>query len=167
MPTFTYIQKTTLSGIATSITLNNIPQTYDDLCLIGNLRSSNTENTVTISFNGNSQSSGITYRALYGSSGGGGGLGSTGWFLIGTSISASPANTFAPMKIYLPNYTNTSQNKSGIGWGGNGSVSTSRFASAGTILWSSTNAITSITIFQPTQNFEANSFLSLYGISRA
>lgn len=158
------------AGGASSILLNNIPSTYDDLVVKASLRSTGTESSGyadgIITFNGST--TGYSERMVYGigSTASSAAQSSTGikWF-FGTS-SVATASTFGNAEAYVPNYR-TSNNKSvSID-----SVAENNSASANIValtagLWSNSAAITSITITPGSGLWAQHSTAVLYGISR-
>ena len=156
------------SGGAASVTLpatGTIPQTYTDLKIIYSARStSSTSNVIDISFNGNTSS--FTNKYLLGSGSSPSSGSNFSRFSGLQNSSVDTANTFANGEIYIPNYTNTSINKSYSSDGVqeiNSSTGNNLALIAG--LWSNTAAITTITINGYDGNFVEGSTFYLYGIS--
>lgn len=164
--TYQLIEAKTLTTTTTSITFTSIPQTYTDLKIVYSVRSDNTNpsNTIDISFNGNT--TGFTNRYLIGT-GSSTASGSNFGRYAGSQNSANEtASTFSNGDIYIPNYTNTSINKSYSSDGvyENNATGAGQGLVAG--LWSNTAAITSIGLVGYAGNFVTNSTFYLYGIKK-
>lgn len=174
--TFILIDSLTVgSGGASSITLKqigNIPNTYTDLKLF--VSSRNTTNNQVIRFSFNGDTSNRSTLILYGEASTGGGTpgsvtSSNGDTRVGvTSPSVATANTFSFTEIYIPNYANTSVQKSFISNSGsesNTSDNMYNYLSEG--LWESTSAITSITLTPISGDFAQYTTIYLYGIKNS
>ena len=101
------------SGGISSVSFNNIPQTYTDLKILGSartVRSGASSDYLLIIFNGSS-ASGYEYRTLQGngsaasSNNGGSGLSGTAIGFDRFPSSTATANTFGNFEMYIPNYT--------------------------------------------------------------
>lgn len=167
--TLTLIQKITIGveGVS-SITFSNIPQTYTDLemhCSVRLTGNHNADSTaLLISFNGSTanfvarrfdawtagMSSDTPSRSI-GSVGGGTGV---------------TANTFTSHKLYIPNYSGSSQKSFSVDYA---SENNSSNYDLGIIsgLWGNTSAISSISINQSGSNFAQYSTFYLYGIANS
>jgi hypothetical protein len=173
------IAQTTLSTSAASVTISDIPGTYDDLYCVMSTRAQNsgtTDDVVTIYFN--NSTSGYTARRLYGLGSGSPGSdtlsnnnGGTAGSRIpvgGTSGNNATANTFGNGYIYIPNYAgSTNKSVSGDGVGEHNATGATASIHAG--LWSNTAAITSITFtlyYSFVAGFASGSSFFLYGIKR-
>jgi hypothetical protein len=168
--TFKKIQTVTVgSGGASSIDFTSIPQTYTDLKIVvsaKNNRAADTQDHLLIGFNGGTTS--ITNRQLIGIST----TPSSSTSVprsVGTSNSTdSTASVFSNTEIYIPNYT-SANNKSYSADSVTEINSTSdNFLSFTAGLWSSTAAITSISL---TSNIGTAlvqyTTATLYGVSNA
>lgn len=159
---------------ATTITLNNIPQTFTDLVLKCSLRTTlnngfTNYNWVGMRVNNNSS---LTYvvRALYGSNNSTGSLSRSdtqlGQHDVDISASAT-SNTFSNSDYYFSDYT-SSTSKSGWNEGSAGANSSSW---AGIIISSLeiplTTGITSISVYDLDANLTQYSSASLYGIKKS
>jgi hypothetical protein len=158
------IALTELSTAASTITFSSIPQGYTDLKVVVSARTTRTSNSqdwVKISFNG--VTTNLSERTLYGD---GSTTGSYTDTLVygGTTSDAATANTFGSTEFYIPNYAgNTNKSISVDGVSENNATLVTTTLTAG--LWSSTAAITSITLAPYTgPNFVANTTATLYGI---
>ena len=159
------------SGGTSSIDFSSIPSTYTDVLVLFSLRQDTDDRNIKITFN-NSSSSIYSERVLTGSGGvvSSSNNSSQTRFAVGAGASPSPAtaNTFGNGMLYVPNYTNTSNNKSM-------SVSTASENNSDTNvgqvfysgLWSSTSAINQITISPWASKFVQYSTATLYGIKNS
>ena len=151
------LERIELNATAASITFNNIPQSgYTDLKIVISALGNATEGMY-IQFNGSTAN--FTGRYLIGD----GTNPSSGVLAryVGSIMSqtTTPNNT----EIYIPNYTSSS-NKSFSIDNVQENNATLGYANIIAGLWSSTAAITSVTI-EAANSFKANSTFSLYGLS--
>jgi hypothetical protein len=131
------------AGSAT-ITFSNIPQGYTDLILKVSARSNKSGSTdyMLVTFNGSS--SNISSRTLWGSGSSTGSYSSTSILPVFNGNTAT-SNTFGNMEIYIPNYTSSNYKSVSIDTvDENNATGASTGFDAG--LWSSTSAITSISL---------------------
>ena len=163
--TYKLIEAKTLTTTTASITFSSIPGTYTDLSLFISARNSDSGTTgswAAFEFNGSIAPTG-RYLFGYGSGSSSGtvhkaplenGAGSTG-------------NTFSNSWLYIPNYANTSYNKSYSvdGVTENNAAEAYQVLIAGLI--STTSAITSIKITPGAGSYVANSTFYLYGIKNS
>lgn len=173
MATYFLISSQTVSSAVTSVTFSNIPQIYTDLQLLISGRSDHGAHYGggTLRFNGDTGNN-YSFKRLYGDT-------TTTGSTQGSSVSAitewdvngapTTSNTFGNAQIYIPNYTSSNLKACSIEYsvennttnGINGGLSG---------LWSSTSAITSITLYPFTYSafyFQPYSTFYLYGISNA
>jgi len=170
LPTYTLIQSATLTTSAATITLGSggtIPQTYADLKLVASVRetSAQIDPTAYISFNGSSTN--FSYKWLYGAgSGGYGSAGGSSNQLWDDNGSSATSNTFGFAVFYIPNYTNSNYKSFSFETiqENNGNYG-SQILGAG--LWSTSSAITSITLSPASGNFVTYSNFYLYGIKNS
>lgn len=168
------IQTITTSG-STSITFTSIPQTYKDLqlrilCKTTTAGSADTENLF-IQFNGVTTGTAYSYynvRASGAGTVGASSIANTNTIQIGYGVNSGTTTTgyFAPNIINIGDYASTVKNKSVTGMGGveiNISGSSSLVYALQTGSWSSTAAITSITL-SSASNFASGVQFALYGI---
>lgn len=166
--TYSLIASSTVgSGGAASIDFNSIPQTYTDLIVMCSLRTSKSDalDTGLVKINGVSTNlsnisliaaDSTTISADY----------TTSRMINGVDASTATTSTFSTHSIYFPNYTSATY-KSFSAEGAtenNGAGYTERGIM--TNLWSSTAAITSLTIYSST-NFVQYSSAYLYGIKKS
>lgn len=174
--TFELIASNTLASAAPSITFSSIPSTFTDLCLKVSTRTTNNNggrDYFWIQFNGDTAGNYTnTWLAGY-DSGSTLSIRYTGSSFGGTFAQpdvAATANTFGNAEIYIPNYTNSSIQKSYSGDAvaeNNSSSSWMNDLVAGLWTKSPTAAVTSITVGTQTANFAANSTFYLYGVKNA
>ena len=162
--TMTLVSTVTVgAGGATSIAFTGIPQTGTDLLIRISSRNSGGVNAALISFN--SSTTGFSARRLFGS-------GSTvssntytdnrGFY---TSFSTDTAGTFGNCEIYIPNYSgSTNKSYSSDSVSENNAAAAYQALIAG--LWSNTAAITSISLYPTSGNFDQYSTASLYTITK-
>jgi hypothetical protein len=159
------------SGGATSITFNNIPQTFTDLKLEVSARGSQSGGGVadiSILFN-NDSSSVYSYTGMSGTNNG------TDSFRISSTYiqfaffgsgNDATANTFGSTSVYIPNYTSSSF-KSGTGdTVTENNSSTAYWMRLMAYLYRSTSPITSIKLTPTGTSFLQNSTFTLYGIKK-
>jgi hypothetical protein len=166
--TYTLIASSTVgSGGAATITFSSIASTYTDLLLVSSLRSNGsfTNQDLVLTFNGSSAN--LSQIFLIGTGSVLIGSGSTDFFGGTVNGATSTADTFSNNSVYIPNYTNTTANKSGSidGVRENNATNTSTYLGAG--LRSNTAAITSITLGLSSDNFVQYSTAYLYGIVKS
>jgi hypothetical protein len=151
-------------GVAT-ITFSAIPATYTDLLLKISARNAGASLTgMYISFNGSS--SGFSNKLVEGNGSAAASASLAQYIGVENSGSAT-ANTFSNGEVYIPNYAG-STNKSFSTDNVSENNSTLAYASLNAGLWSSTAAITSISLnIAVGQNFAQYSTATLYGISNS
>lgn len=163
--TYTLIEAKTLSTTTASIEFTSIPNTYTDLCLFISARTNDGGATGTFSTfqfngsvnptglyifgNGSSVSSGTAHKAPLDNGGG------------------STSNTFSNSSIYIPNYANTSYNKS---YSVDGVVETNGSEAYQVLiagLASTTSAINAIKVTPGSGSYVQYSTFYLYGIKNS
>jgi hypothetical protein len=166
--TYTLLQKITVGASGpTSITFNNIPQTYTDLVIRCSARDtySGYYDIFVVSFNGSS--SNFSFRDNYAIvpattvSSETGAANSTGWFPGANAY----ANTFGVAEFFIPNYTSSKYKAYNYQTYVGGST-TGTIIGFGSANWRTTSAITSVTL--ATYNsvaFSQYSTFYLYGVS--
>ena len=156
------------SGGVASIDFINIPQTYTDLLVKLSARTtgslSNSE-SIYMRFNGVTSSS-YSYRFLQGSgSAASSGNSSTTFLYVGEgNQSPSTASAFSNGEIVIPNYANSSNNKSVSVDNVQEDNQTLAYVTLIAGLFSNTSAITSIKLYPTISNFAQYSTAHLYGI---
>lgn len=167
--TFTKIASVTVgSGGTSSIDFTSIPATYTDLKILHSLRSANSQWAGDISITLNSSTSNFTMRRLFSDNTNYSDTGGGNYNWVGQNPGASPtASTFGNGEIYIPNYAGS--NYKPISGDSvtetNGSTYAYRFL--GTVLWSNTAAITSISLTSNGGNWIQYSIAVLYGIKNS
>jgi hypothetical protein len=167
--TYTLIASSTAgSGGVSNITFSSIPQTFTDLKLVLSIRGSRAlvYNVMKIKFNGVDTNQ--TSKVIEGNGAAAASFSDTFISVIMSGASAT-ANTFGSGEVYIPNYTSSNYK----------SVLTDSVAETNAVtqyidivagLWSSTAAITSITIdpnVPPTNTILEHSTAYLYGIKKS
>jgi len=153
------------SGGASSINFTSIPQTYTDLKLVASIRTTRTGSTqdaVALSIN-----SGSTSEILLQTDGSSASSNTQGGYFGYVDTSSNTANTFGNLEIYFPNYTNTTTYKSFSVDGVEENNATQSYIMLTSGLYSSTSAITSITINGSGGNYVQYSTAYLYGIKNS
>jgi len=171
------IAKQTLTGTASSISFTSIPATYTDLYVVfsgrtaysGGTNGGITDAVVRVN---NDSGGNYSYRVLYGQTSSAGSFSgsSTTSLHFGNMPSAnSTASTFCSNEIYIPNYANTSTNKSLSLTSVRENNSTFGDVRAIAGLWSSTAAIDRVDIIAdyPGGSLVSGSSAFIYGITKA
>jgi len=177
MAAFTVIDHEELTGAAATWTSATIPASYDHLYLVisarGALAGSNYTEYVDVQFNGDTGTN-YSSTALYTDDTTPGSLRTSGVDgmdrLIWINADGSLADTFGNATIWVPNYANTANFKQALGQSVAPNNSTANYewwVSAGAGLWSSTAAITSITIDPQNGDLMQYSTFTLYGVTGA
>lgn len=161
--TYTLIASSTVgSGGASSIDFTSIPATYTDLVVQLSMRVSDTGPVDTnIKFNNTDTNKTILYLRGTGS---GTGTGTYSYTIGATNGSGQTANTFTSSQIYIPNYANTSYNKSFSIETVEENNATTAYATLIAGLWASTAAINQLTFVA---NFVQYTTAYLYGIKNS
>ena len=163
------------SAGASSITFTSIPQSYTDLKIVVSARNNESDAAGGLFYVGlNGVSTNLSSRVLYGYGSGVGSLSSTAASAIFGYItsSGSTASTFGNAEIYIPNYT-SSNNKSISVDAVNENNATDGRQDIVAGLWSSSSAITSITLYSSRLSdgaasglFVQHSTFYLYGVAK-
>ena len=158
----TLIQHTELASAQAEITFSSIPATFTDLLVVFSTRSTFRQDT-SVKFNGSTANFSDRYLIGTGSSVFSGT--SPANFLGVLNGSGQTANTFASGQLYIPNYrTSAFKSWSVDSVGENNATEAYQNIIAG--LWSVTDAITSVTIYQTNgDNLGQYSSATLYGIT--
>jgi hypothetical protein len=169
MATYQLIASNTVgSGGTASVTFSSIPSTYTDLIVKTSCRSSAAVTSDFVRFYFNGSDANGTLRELFGTGSSTGSFPDSQQRINYISGNNATANTFGSGEVYIPNYTLSNFKSSGAD-----SVSennaTSAVASITANLWSSTAAITSITLVPGTAlaNFMQYTTFYLYGIKNS
>lgn len=167
--TYELITSQTLSSSVSTVTFSSIPNTFTDLKLVISAR---TDKAVPYSepiqgyFNGSNAN--LTYRRLYYSSGSvGSDSGTTGFFGIADSAQQT-ASTFGNSEAYIPNYASSNYKSFSTDSVSESNAANDYQSQLTASLWSSTAAITSITLYGTySGNFVSGSTFYLYGIKNS
>jgi hypothetical protein len=161
--TYTPIATNTLGSATNSVTFSTIPATYTDLVFIGSIKGDASNGTIQVRFNGDTGNN-YSYTRLYGT---GSAAASDRSSNISSMQLEDPGTAFNSQFIVargqIQNYSNSTTYKTMLGRGDevtNVTMATSN-------LWRNTAAVTSVTIFTPSNNFAIGSTFTLYGISAA
>lgn len=159
--TMTLVSTITLSGSASNITFSSIPQTATDLYILLSGRSTNSDSSMSIRFNG--LTTNLTLSRLTGYGLGGVDAGSSTAQVGNIVDNAYTANTFGSAELYVCNYAQsvTKTFHCDSITENNGNIAVQNFYHG---LWNSTAAVTSIGLFG---NFAQHSTASLYTITKA
>jgi hypothetical protein len=165
MLTYTKIATVTVgSGGSATINFSSIPQTFMDLKLVWSARSARVANTddMVIGFNG--VNTNLTGRYLWGT-GSAAQSGTDTQVLVGEYPTAnSTASTFSNCEVTIPNYTSANYKSFGAETVGENNA-TLAYATIAAGLWSSTAAITQVTLKTGSaSNLTEFSTATLYGI---
>ena len=175
MAAFTVIDHEELTGAAATWTSATIPSSYDHLYLTISARSSsggsNDYDYVDVQFNGDTgtnYSSTILWAENLGSARETGANGLDRLILM--NADASLADTFGNASLWIPNYANTANYKQVLGkfvCENNDTTTGHWLIGVGAGLWSSTAAITSITVDPQNGDLMEYSSFTLYGVTGA
>jgi hypothetical protein len=162
----TLVSTTTLTGTASGVTFDNLPQTGKDLLFVASIRHSSTSNSTELRLNGSGTT--FTRRALRGTGAATSSTGAAEPTLADTANDGnnSTANTFSSVQIYVANYaaaTNKSISVDTVVE--NNQVSTQIGQRIVALSWATANAITTFRIQAETFTLGAQSTFSLYIIS--
>lgn len=144
--TYTLIASVTVgSGGAASIDFTSIPSTYTDLLLVSSVRTTRAayHESLTMSFNG--LTTNRTNRRIYGDGTGAASTNDTTMYGGQAAGATATASIFGSATTYIPNYAG-SANKSSSNDGVSENNATNALAMLNANLWSSSAAITQITL---------------------
>jgi hypothetical protein len=163
--TFTLIQAVTVgSGGSAAIDFTSIPGTYTDLVLHTSIRQSNVSTFSTLQLTINSSTSTFTNKILEADTAGSPSSGTSPARYVGyLNASTSTANTFGVASIYLPNYAGSNNKSYSIDYTAENNA-TSSYLGFVAGLWSTTSAITAISLVPSTGTILQYSTAYLYGI---
>lgn len=162
-------RQTVGSAGAASITFSNIPQTFTDLRIVVSVRTDNTSAFGSPSLVGafNTLTTNRTYKRVYGAGSSAGSDSNTtaSFGVIENAGSGTTANSFSNIEVYIPNYASANYKSYSVDNVADNNSATVNELDLMAGLWSSTAAITSITISASAGNLVEYSTFSLYGIS--
>ena len=169
---YVLIEKVTVGAAgASSISFNSIPQTgYTDLVIKASTRDNTAYDWGSLYLTFNGSSTGYSGIQLSGTGSAAGSSSSSSWGTTyanaGRSTGANTtANTFANTEIYIPNYTSSNYKSFSVDAVSENNA-TAAFAALVGSLWSNTAAITSISLFSPSQTLQPYSTFYLYGVAK-
>jgi hypothetical protein len=154
----------TLASAQTTITFNNIPQTYTHLQIRGIARNSTTSGDwVNIKLNGNTST---RYHVTFGDGASASSDSAASAGLLGINVVKSNelADTFGPIIIDILDYKNTNKNKTVRALGGKDINGSGGYVALSSALLTNTSAITSISLEPNAGSFATNSAFQLYGV---
>jgi len=159
-------------GGSASVSFTSIPATYTHLQIRAIVKSNGGQDSLDLTFNGDTGSSQYTYHSLYGNGSSAGTDVSRPRANIPTDITmvaSSDTSMFSAGVLDILDYANVNKYKTTrvlSGFNTNGSANgTAVFLSSG--LWMSTSAVTSITLTGRATNIGQYSSFALYGIKGA
>lgn len=152
------------SGGASSINFSSIPQTYTDLVIKISARHSSAVNWSYVNFN--STSTTYTKQNIIGTGSAVGAERNTNNEIFVTENSSFTSNVFANSEIYIPNYTSSTTKSFSVDSVTENNASTS-YQSITAVSWNGTAAITSVTIYPISGNYDQYSTAILYGIKNS
>lgn len=154
------------SGTVASVTFSSIPQTYKHLQIRTFSRTSSNKN-IRAYFNGDTSNTTAAFHILYGTGSSvaaeGYASGSNTAMLLAYEASGTATSSFGTSVIDILDYTNTNKYTTVKVLSGNDANGSGQVA-IGSRLWINTNAITSIELLPPSDNFQQYSHFALYGI---
>ena len=158
------------AGGASSITFNNIPQTFTDLQIEISVRGTTSAAGVDLYCYTNNVSNDTTYSVTYASGGGVSASSSraTGisFFYFGNVDAASQtSNTFSSVQAYIPNYSGSNY-KQVVSESVNENNATVSSQGLQASLWPKTTAISALTFFPASGSFAQYTTISIYGVLR-
>jgi hypothetical protein len=156
------------SGGVSSVTFNNIPQTFTDLKIVFSGRTSDTGNDRAVPFvwvNGTGDNS--TNTRLYAIPNVANGSDrSSGGFIGYASTATNTANTFGSQEIYIPNYTSANFKQMIVDGVSESNSTTQTGLTLVATMFRTTSAVTSFSIISSAGNWVQYSTFTLYGITR-
>jgi hypothetical protein len=162
--TYTLIAHQELTSSQASITFSSIPATFTDLVLVvsGRTDRASVTDDVKLEFNGVNTNQSV--RVLFGT--GSSASSATDTLIYGwTNGGNSSSNTFGSTQFYIPNYRSSAAKSVSIDAINEGNQTT-QYQGLAAGLWSSTAAITAITLKPFTgPNFVSGTSATLYGIT--
>lgn len=172
MATYEKIGSSTVTASTSgSVTFTNIPQTYQELKLVGSVRSNVVNQGDFIYFYiGNAGTGSYDQIVLRGDG--------TGMYSSTSSTSYYPlqningggttSNVFCNFEVYLPNYTDTSYKQTFlVDIASEGGAGNTAFIDTQVGMWSVTTSIVSLTLNSGSGNFVQYSSFDLYGLKKS
>jgi hypothetical protein len=163
----TLIETKTLGADAASIEFTSIPQDGTDLVLYVSLRTNRASAVADegiVDFNGLTTNQ--THRTLYGEGSSASSFAESRMYIYGLPSTDATGNTFGNVSIHIPNYSGATNKSSSVDAVTENNATTA-IQGLQAFLWSSTAAITSITISPRIgSQLVAGSTISLYKITK-
>ena len=157
------IETVEVASPVSSITFSSIPQGYTDLKLVLSSRSTYGNNFGNPRITINGSTSTFSRRSIYAENGAAGSEVGSDTRIIGVIPDNATANTFGSLELYMPNYTGSTYKSYSVdSVTENNSSTQGMWILAG--LWSTTSAVTSITVGPIDGNFATNTTATLYGV---
>lgn len=154
------------SGGAATIEFTSIPGTFDDLLIKASTRHATGASELILRFNGTTTTYSTRYLQGSGSTATSGTFGTSSFYLNEENYNSYTASTFASTEIYVPNYAgSTNKSISSDSVTENNATQSWQQLTAG--LWSTTTAISTITLLHSSGNFAEHSTATLYGIKKS
>lgn len=162
-----YTQTVGASAVA-SVTFNNIPQTFTDLKIVFSTRTDTTATDRAVPYvwvNGSGDNSSNTRLYAIPNVANGSDRIAAGY--IGyTSTATNTTNTFGSQEIYIPNYTSAYFKQMIVDGISESNSTTQAGLTLVAVLFRTTSAITSFTLYSSTGNWVQHSTFTLYGITK-
>jgi hypothetical protein len=159
------IETKTLGTAAASIEFTSIPQDGTDLYIAVNARTTNAATTDSVLFKLNGVTTNQSRRRLQGLGSGTPNSSTTTSLQFTVVGDTATSNTFGNAGIYIPNYAGSTNKSVSIDLVTEHNATTA-YQELHAGLWSSTNAITSLSFEGQGTNFVAGSTVSLYKITK-
>lgn len=159
------IETVEVASPVSSITFSNIPQGYTDLKLVLSSRSTYAANFGNPRITINGSTSTFSRKSIYAENGSSGSEVGSDTRIIGAIPAANAtSNAFGHLEFYMPNYTGSAYKSYSVDSAteNNSSSVYGLWILAG--LWSTTSAVTSMTVGPIDGNFATNTTATLYGV---
>lgn len=167
--TMKLIQTITVGTTPSSMTFTNIPQDFTDLYLVvsSRINASTVSAGLYANFNGDYTAGNYVRRTIYGTGSGAGVYTGANVIALGTMPgNSATANTFGNVSAYIPNYANTTVQKTVLSESVSENNATAADALVAANRWASTAAITEVNIYSDGGGNLQYSTASLYGITK-
>ena len=161
------IAKVSLGSDAAEMDFTSIPATYTDLYLVASIRGVRASTVDDIYMKVNGVTTDRTRRSLYGTGSSAASESASNSYIGTVTATNATADTFGSVEVYIPNYAGSANKSYSATSAQETNASTAYiFATAG--LWSSTAAITGLTLYSINgNNLKVGSSAFLYGITKA
>lgn len=153
------------AGGTASVGFTSIPTDYTDLVILASLRGTQASSWIQHTIRFNTSTTTFTGRVIQGD-GSTAGSNTNGGGFLGLGVGGTnTASTFNNIEIYVPNYA-ASINKAFSSMGVTESNIGGSYLNLHAMLWSTTSAINSFSIYPDVGNIAEYSTVSLYGIKK-